>query len=241
MSKRYKGSRPLPTLEELRAIDPDFPDVPTGMVEEDTDPMESAWHRAEKNLLIESVKCLYQGVRDYYVGGGQFIYYCDKQVADRSFRGADFFFARRVPPYPLRDYWAAWEETGRGPDMAIELLSPATAHLDRTHKFEVYENTFRITELFHYDPEKEHLEGWRHDHRSLKPIERSDQDRLWCATLKLWLGKWNGLYQGDEAVWLRFFDPQGNVVPTFAEVERRRVDALQAELTHLRGLTPPSA
>jgi hypothetical protein len=64
---------------------------------------------------------------------------------------------------------------------------------------------------------------------------------LWSGALGLWLGKWTGRYLGEETVWLRFFDEEGRLVPTAAEVERdraaqaeQRASQLQTEVERLR-------
>jgi hypothetical protein len=64
----------------------------------------------------------------------------------------------------------------------------------------------------------------------------------------MWLGPWEGEHSGDRAVWLRFYDADGVLVPTGfeaerqraeaerrrAEAERRRAEASEAELARLR-------
>src|SRR5688572_6664925 len=45
---------------------------------EDGTPMESPWHRAGTNLLIESITYHWRDRDDYYVGGNMFIYYLDE-------------------------------------------------------------------------------------------------------------------------------------------------------------------
>jgi hypothetical protein len=69
--------------------------------------------------------------------------------------------------------------------------------------------------------------------------------RLWCDELNLWLGAWDGEFHGFREVWVRFFTPDGQVVPVLAEVAdemKRRAEAAEAELARLKSqMTNPSA
>jgi hypothetical protein len=51
--------------------------------------------------------------------------------------------------------------------------------------------------------------------------------------LGLWLGTWRGQYQGYEAVWLRFYDAEGRLVPTRAEAAEAELARLQERLAEL--------
>src|SRR5262249_56260133 len=99
--------------------------------------------------------------------------------------------------------------------LIIALISAKSAKEDGTSKKTLYERTFRTAEYFCYDPETEQLEGWRlgprQRYRAIPPNERGWRE---AEEVGLWLGTWRGLYQGYEAVWLRFFDADGPLVPT---------------------------
>lgn len=234
-----------PTAETIA-----LPDVK--LIETDGEPLETAWHRDEINLLIEQVRYHYRDRRDYFVGGNMFIYFNLEQARKRDFRGPDFFFVEGVRYDPLRPYYVVWEEGGKYPDAIIELLSPSTEQVDRTTKKAVYERTFRTPNYFCYDPETHKLEGWRLVGNKYQPLQPDAQGRLWCEELQLWLGNWTGDYQGRSEVWLRFYDANGQVVPLFAEAERQRADAerqradaAEREASRLKalllekGVTPP--
>ncbi|MFN4259606.1 MAG: Uma2 family endonuclease [Gemmataceae bacterium] len=127
--------------------------------------------------------------------------------------------------------------------MIIELLSSSTAEMDRTTKKAVYERTFRTPDYFCYDPETLRLEGWRLAGQDYQPLTPNEHGRWWCAELGLWLGTWEGPYKTVHRTWLRFFDPQGQVVPLFDEayrreaaIQRQRADAAEAELARLKAM-----
>jgi Uma2 family endonuclease len=193
------------------------------LVETDGEPLETPWHRMEINLLIEAITCRFRDRDDFYVGGIMFIYYSAQQVRSRDYKGPDFFFVDGADRHRPRQWWAIWEEQGRYPDVIIELLSESTAEEDRTTKKAIYERTFQTREYFLYEPETEVLEGWRLNAKGrYRRIAANKQGRLWSEKLQLWLGTWDGVFQGQAAIWLRFFDADGNLVHITAEEEQIR-------------------
>jgi Uma2 family endonuclease len=228
----------------------EVPLPPDNLRETDEVPLETAWHRDEIGLLIESVVCRLEERTDYYVGGNMFIYFGSKQAGDWSYRGPDFFFVWGVDGSRPRRYWAIWDEGGKYPDLLIELLSPSTAQEDLTTKKDLYERTFHTPEYFCYDPDARRLLGWRLQGTQYQEIAADERGRMWCQTLNLWLGTWEGVYLNRQATWLRFFDAQGQLVPIKAEREhewaeqehrqaeheRQRVAALEAEVARLKAL-----
>jgi Uma2 family endonuclease len=192
---------------------------------EDGEPLETKWHRAEINLLIDSITTYWADRHDYFVGGNMFVYYSFDQVRHRDYRGPDFFVVLGVDGSSLRDAWVVWEEQGRYPDVIVELLSESTAIEDKTTKKLLYEQTFRTPHYFLYEPARQAVQGFQLTGSGYEELVANAANRLWCSTLGLWLGSWAGSYLGEEAVWLRFFDAEGNLVRTAAEVERDRVEA----------------
>jgi Uma2 family endonuclease len=190
--------------------------------ETDEEPLETPWHRAEINLLIDSVSWQRRGQTDFYVGGNMFNYYSLTQSRNWEYRGPDFFFVKGVDGTRVRRFWWVFEE-GKFPNVITELLSSSTAETDRTTKKDIYQQTFRTPEYFCYDPESKLLEGWHLQDR-YKPIVSNEKGWLWSQELELWLGTWDGAYLGLEGTWLRFFDSQGNLVLTETEFEHRRAE-----------------
>ena len=213
----------------VTAIPVEAPALPqVELIETDGEPLESDWHRIAMNMLIDSVKYYLRHRDDFYVGGNMFIYFSEEQARNRDFRGPDFFFIDEVTQKPLRPYWAVWLEGGRYPDVIIELLSPRTATEDRTTKKSIYERVFHTPEYYCYDPDTQQLEGWRLAGCRYQALAPDAQGWLWCESLGLWLGTWTGTYLEQQAVWLRFYDSSGQVVPApaeVAEVERQRAEA----------------
>jgi Uma2 family endonuclease len=220
------------------AVEPEVALPKVQLIESDGIPLESAWHVLEIGLLLDCVAYRFRDRDDYFAGGNMFIYFSEEQARNKDYRGPDFFYVDGVNRFPLRPYWAVWQEGGRYPDVIIELLSPTTAKADVTTKKALYERTFKTYEYFCYDPETEQLLGWRLGkrgrYRAIRPNERG---WIWVEELDLWLGAWKGVYRGYEAVWLRFYDAEGQLVPTDAEAAESaeaRAQTAETESAHLR-------
>lgn len=214
------------------------------LITEDEIPLESAWHRAQINLLIESLRHYWRDRRDYYVGGNMFLYYSLEQARRRYYRGPDFFVVKGVEGARPRQAWIVWEEEGRYPDLIIELISPASAELDRVLKKQLYAEVFRTPEYFWYDPATRELQGWHLCNTHYEPLLPNAQGLIWSRVLELHLGLWEGIYQGEAGTWVRFYDAEGNLVPLpeeelarLLEAERQRAERLAQKLREL-GVEP---
>lgn len=219
-------SAPQTTKVEEIALPPTAADL----IYDDGEPLESNRHRIAMNVLIDSVHQAYQGRNDYFAGGNMFIYYSIKQVKNQDFRGPDFFAVLNVDGSKERLSWVMWEEEGRYPDVIVELLSASTSQVDKGAKKELYEKTFKTPDYFVYDPfDGESLQGWRlGTNFRYEPITPNEKGWLWCESLGLWLGTWQGTLTKETATWARFYDPEGNLVLLPAEVavyERERAEA----------------
>ncbi len=196
----------------------EVPTPPTVLVFEDGEPLESPRHRSGMNVLIRSVQHALRQRSDFFAGGNMFVYYSEQQVMNRDFRGPDFFVALEVDGSRERKAWITWEEDGRYPDVIVELLSDSTAAVDRGEKKRLYERVFKTPDYFIFDPfDPNSLQGWRlQTGRGYQPLQPNQQGWLWCETLELWLGTWEGVIDREPAngtcAWLRFYDVEGNLV-----------------------------
>ena len=220
--------------------------LPFELVYEDGEPLDSNWHRIQMNLLIELIRqaMAERGRSDFFAGGNMFVYYSREQARDVAsgrpyFRGPDVFYVGGVEPRRERKAWVAWDEGGRLPDVIVELLSSSTARIDRTVKKDLYAREFRTPEYFLYEPATRKLEGFRLMGDLYQPILPDQHGRLWSQQFGFALGLWQGERMGEEGTWVRLFDTDGRLVPTFEELveaERRRADEAEAELKRLRAL-----
>ena len=205
------------------------PSPPTDLIFDDGEPLETNRHRIAMNVLIRSLKHGWTKRQDVFVGGNMFVYYSGKQARNRDFRGPDFFVVLGVDNNPERQGWVLWEEGGRYPDVIVELLSTSTAEVDKGAKKDLYEQVFKTRDYFVFDPfAANSLEGWHLDldrgYQALVPDERG---WLWCQSLELWLGTWQGKAEDDTTEWLRFYDAERNLILLPEEAERQRAEQEQ--------------
>lgn len=223
-------------------LDWEPPMPPTDLIFDDGEPLETNRHRIAMNVLIRSMLEAKADREDYFVGGNMFIYYSSAQVRNKDFRGPDFFVVLGVDGRADRPGWVVWEENGRYPDVIVELMSPSTAAVDTGTKKDIYEQIFRTPDYFVFDPyDPDSFQGWHLDtNQGYQPLVPNERGWLWCQRLGLWLGTWSGTIERIPAVWLRFYDEAGNLVPlpeeaaqSRAEVEKNRAERLAARLREM--------
>lgn len=199
--------------------------LPIDLITDDGEPMESNNHRVAMNLLIQALKYYWRDRQDFFVGGNMFVYYSINQVKNQDFKGPDFFVVLDVDGTINRDAWIAWEEDSRLPDVVIELMSPSTAEVDLTTKKDIYERKLKTQDYFVYNPKNPNsLRGWQLINRRYQSLSPNQQGRLYCESLGLWLGIWEGKIENSQGTWLRFFDADGNVVLMGDEAETQRAE-----------------
>jgi Uma2 family endonuclease len=211
------------------------PVPPNNLIFDDGEPLESNRHRIAMNVLIDSTLSALSGRSDFFAGGNMFVYYSRNQAMNRDFRGPDFFVALDVNGDRERRGWVVWEEEGRYPDVIVELMSPSTAKIDLGIKKTLYERTFHTANYFVYDPfNPNSLQGWHLDDKQrYQPLTPNERGWLWCETLELWLGTWQGSIRREPPTetcdWLRFYDRAGNLVLLPEEIAAREQQQAEAE------------
>ncbi len=204
---------------------------PTDLIFDDGEPLESNRHRIAMNVLIHSIMVGLGDREDYFAGGNMFVYYSIAQVRNKDFRGPDFFAVLNVDGKTNRQGWVVWEENGRYPDVIVELMSPSTARTDKNEKKKIYEQIFRTRDYYVFDPfDSNSLQGWHLDnHHKYQELTKNERGWLWCETLGFWLGTWEGTIQRETAVWLRFYDAEGNLVPLPEEAAQAEAISAKTE------------
>lgn len=182
--------------------------------------MESTRHYQQLALLVGSLEWRWQAHDDFFVGANLTVYYSHHQLRRREFRGPDFFLVRGVSREPRRS-WVVWEEDGHYPDLIVELLSHSTEQVDRTAKKSLYQNIFHTPEYVWFSPDSLELAGFRLRGRVYEPIAPDPRGWLWSEVLEAWLGVRDGQ--------LRYFEPDGTLVPTPAEAARQGLDQARRE------------
>jgi Uma2 family endonuclease len=191
---------------------------------DDGEPMETARHRQQMNLLIDALHTWLDARPDGYAGGNMFVYFSLEQTRRNDFRGPDFFLALNVPKGE-RKSWVVWEE-GRGPDLVVELLSETTAEHDKTTKKAIYQDRLRVPEYYWYDPwNPDDFAGFELIGGRYRPLQQDHRGRLISPLTGLALARWQGTYGEVTTTWLRWESVEGELLPTRDEAAERRADA----------------
>ncbi|MGE0827102.1 MAG: Uma2 family endonuclease [Candidatus Binatia bacterium] len=183
---------------------------------DDGEPMETARHRDQMEVLIRSLQAHWSDRHDYYVGGNMFLHYDPR--SRRKFRGPDFFLVMNVDDHE-RKSWVVWQEGMRFPDVIIELLSDSTREIDKEEKKVLYEQIFRTAEYYLYDPFSQEFLGYHLRGVHYEEVTPDAQSRIASAA--------TGLYLAVRNDWLRWETAAGQLLLTPMELwtqERQRAD-----------------
>ncbi|MEQ9485245.1 Uma2 family endonuclease [Coleofasciculus sp. F4-SAH-05] len=178
----------------------------------DEPPLETELHLEQILLLLKCLKWLWRDRNDFYVAGNLTIYYSPRQRKSEHFRGPDFFVVLDTER-KTRKSWVVWDEDGKYPNLIIEIISPKTADTDKGFKKKLYQDTFRTPDYFWFEPNTLEFVGFHLVDGEYQPLEQNSQGQLWSQQLGLFLG----IHQNQ----LRFFTPEGKLVPTPEEVAER--------------------
>lgn len=189
---------------------------PPGDLYSDEPPLETELHLRQIILLFKCLEWLWRDKNDFYAAGNLTIYYSQNKRKTEDFRGPDFFVVLDTER-KTRKSWVVWAEEGKYPNIIVEILSDSTANTDRESKKKLYQDTFRTPDYFWFDPYTLEFAGFHLLDGEYQPLEPNNQGHLWSQQLKLYLGIYQGL--------LRYFTPEGELVPTpeeVAEYERQQ-------------------
>ena len=125
-----------------------------------------------------------------------------------------------------RNSWVVWEEDMLTPDVVIELASPSTATFDVTGKKDIYEQILQTSNYFTYNPKTGELKGWELINVIYVALVPNAQGWLWSDELGLWIGVVDYYVETFKQTVkvLRFFDVNGNMLPTREEAETQRAE-----------------
>ena len=202
---------------------------PQGEFWSDEPPLESYLHLTQIILLLKSLEWLWQDRDDYFAAGNLTIYYSPNQKKSELFRSPDFFVVLGTRKNPPRKSWVVWQEEGKYPNVIVEILSESTAKIDKEEKKQIYQDIFRTPDYFWFDPDSLEFQGFTLISGSYQPIKPNEQGLLWSEQLGLYLG----VYEKQ----LRYFNDEGELVPTVEEVnlkERREKEVALQQVEYER-------
>ncbi len=97
-------------------------------------------------------------------------------------------------------------------------------------KWEVYERILRVPFYFTYDHLTKQIRAFRLNGDSYISFLPDKEGRFSLPTIGLYLGLWQGSYQNINETWLRWFEQEGNLIPTPLEKESQEKEALVNKL-----------
>mgnify|MGYP002777071885 CR=1 FL=1 len=203
------------TAKELEKLLPD-----TSNLESDEPEMESTLHYEQLALLVACLEFLWRDRTDFMICANLTIYFSRQQLKNRDYRGPDFFLIKNTEKRP-RKSWVVWEEDGKYPDLIIELLSSSTEDTDRNLKKQLYQDRFRTPEYFWFSPESLEFMGFRLSGNQYQEIPLTDEGWRWSDELQLFLG----IHDRK----LRYFSPEGQLIPTANEVAEQELERAEQE------------
>ncbi|MCP4700240.1 MAG: Uma2 family endonuclease, partial [Gammaproteobacteria bacterium] len=209
----------LPTMYDLPSEDPDEPGLPDD------------FHYYQPQLLRETFCPPGYSDNRFYVARNINLYYDAHHPLWH--KRPDWFAVLGVSSPreqdKLRLSYVIWQEEV-APYIIVELLSPGTENEDlgknlrdvkkQPTKFEVYEQVLQVPFYAVYDRYEEKLRAFALTAGRYRELTLP-REKLWLPKPELTLGVWQGVFQGIEGKWLRWFDADGNALLTQEEKWKR--------------------
>jgi len=174
-------------------------------------------HRLQRELLINSLKPWLNHQGEGYISGQMFIHFGNQLIHHYESLVPDVFIVLEVSNQ-VRKNWVVWKE-GKSPEVVIELLSNSTLKYDKGDKKFIYQNHLQIPEYYWFNPNNpEDWAGFELVNGEYQEIPIDAHNRFISSRLGLALTRWHGIYEGLEAIWLRWATVQGQFLPTAQEL-----------------------
>ena len=194
-------------------------------------------------LLTDSIRPVLKRLHpnaDYCIGQDLGIYWRMAQPPEPPERGSvapDWFYVPNVPRTldgKMRRSYVLWQEWV-APLIVLEFVSgDGSEERDRTPvtgKFWIYEQAIRVPLYGIYEVNPGRVEVYYLLEGRYQPLPANARSHYEIGPLGVELGIWQGRYQDVDLPWLRWWDAQGNLLPTSeerADQERQEKDrALQ--------------
>ncbi|WP_254566197.1 Uma2 family endonuclease [Oscillatoria sp. HE19RPO] len=217
-------------------VPPPFPEH-TQLPESDGTFVHNFYAHPQSILLTDSIGPVLERIHpdgEYAIGQDCGIYWRETEPPEQGAEAPDWFYVPNVPPNldgEIRRSYVYWREYV-SPLIALEFASgTGEEERDRTPlnrstdaprqkpgKFWVYEKIIKIPYYGIYEIKTGNLEVYNlsngYDYQKLEPNERGHYP---ISLLGIELGLWQGSYQNQTQLWLRWWDEEGNLLLTGAE------------------------
>jgi Uma2 family endonuclease len=215
---------------------------------EDGVPMNNFQEPDQGELLTAPLLPVLQHLRpegDYCIGRDSGIYWRLTDPYLAGCKAPDWFLVLGVPATlagEVRRSYVLWVE-GIAPLIAIEFVSgDGSEERDRTPytgKFWVYEQGIRMPYYAIYEFATGTVEVHRLTAGSYQRMSPNERGHFLIEPLGAELGIWNGVFRNVPLGWLRWYDVEGNLLPTGedrAEQERQAREQAQQQAEQARRL-----
>jgi Uma2 family endonuclease len=225
-------------------LPPAFPDH-TQLPEEDGTFVKNFQEHPQSIILTDSIGPVVERLHpdgQYAIGQDCGIYWRETDPPERGAEAPDWFYVPNVPPTidGYRRSYVFWREH-MAPFIALEFASgngdeerdrtPLAVAADGTTtkpgKFWVYEKIIRIPYYGIYEIKTGRLEVYHLIDFAYRRIEPNERGHYPIPLLDVELGLWQGSYQNQEMLWLRWWDSEGNLLligSEQVEIERARTE-----------------
>ena len=238
-----------------------FPDH-TQLPESDGTFVKNFQEHPQSLLLTDSLGSVLRELHpdgQYCIGQDCGIYWRETDPLEKGAEAPDWFYVGNVPPKLNGEYrrsYVFWREL-MSPTIVLEFASgDGSEERDVTPfkgKFWVYERVIRAPFYGIYEIKTGKLEVYHLVDFSYQKLTTNDRGHYPIALMNIELGLWQGMYQNQEMLWLRWWDMDGNLLLIGSEQvlleqqrteqaqqredqQRQRAEAAERELAELRSL-----
>jgi Uma2 family endonuclease len=234
-------------------LPPPFPDH-TQLPESDGTFVKNFQEHPQSIILTDSLGSVLQQLHpdgQYVIGQDCGIYWRETDPPEKGAEAPDWFYVPNVPPLlngEIRRSYVLWREFST-PAIILEFASGnGEEERDRTPlsrteagtkpgKFWVYEQIIRAPYYGIYEIKTGKLEVYHHVDGFYRLLETNERGHYAIAPLEIELGRWQGSYQNQIQLWLRWWDREGNLLLTGHEqAQRERERAEQLEKAQLEAI-----
>lgn len=186
---------------------------------------------------------------NYCIGQDSGIYWRETEPPEQGAEAPDWFYVPNVSARPekgkYRRSYVLWREhlaplialefaSGNGEEErdATPLLMSDEGEVQKPGKFWVYEQIIRIPYYGIYEIKNDKLEVYHLVDFSYQKLEPNARGHYPISPLEVELGLWQGSYQNQTQIWLRWWDSEGNLL--LIGDERAELEKYRGEQERLR-------
>ena len=233
-----------------------FPDH-TKLPEEDGTFVKNFQEHPQSIILTDSIGSVLQRLHpdgQYAIGQDCGIYWRETDPQEKGAEAPDWFYVPNVPPRlgnQIRRSYVLWREF-MAPMIALEFASgdgsqerdttplsySEVESAPRPGKFWVYERIVRIPYYGIYEINSGRLEVYSLNNGFYQQLLPNSRGHYPIAPMGVELGLWQGSYQNQTMLWLRWWDSEGNLLLTGTERASLAEQALSTEAQARRDAIP---